>query len=455
MESGYYSFYLNGGIFNTSFGTNEAIDFPGYYVKGMNTTTPNNYIPENLLYSPNIVDPQKGFSTVTVNWPFPMAVENNAAAATLLCDGKEVGSVAVASLEISHKGTRSMEFRFTNDIFLTPGTYTISIPAGTFRQTSYGAYQSGEVNYDIILPGELKFTPTPAGGEKMSTALPVEKFDTFKLSYDAITTVFVFDDIDLSSISLELLNTAGIKVLEFNPSAVSGEGNTVTLTFDPEIRLATGANNYVYRLSVPAGIWIVDRFGEGSFNTDARFFYRIVNPAEGSIDIENEYNIDLVEDVYDIPPYSGFTFTSPVQTIQDVHTFGSMAYLARETENGYEKVFDYLIAEKTDDYNVAFNSGQVITPGLATRAVETEKYRIVIPENSVMNYDYCGIYHPEYTFDFVIHHSTTGVADIIAEGEAFDVYSIDGILVLRNANKEAMNNLAHGLYIVNGKKFVK
>lgn len=453
METGYYSFYLNGMMFDTPYGSNSAINFPGYYVKGQETTSPNNYQPENLIIKPNVVDPTTGFSYVTLGWPFQMAVENPSATAVLTLDGKEIGKVPVASLEIPETGTREMKFVFTNDFFITPGTYKLTIPAGTFRQLNYGTYPSAEIDYDILLPGELKFTTVPEGGEKVASAKPVEQFDVLRLTYDQITTVIVFEeDVDLSVISLDLLNTAGLKVNTYHPSSISGDGNTVTLTFDPEIRLASGANNYVYRISVPGGLWYVERFDEISFNNEGRYFYRILNPVEGSINLEPEYNLDLDNEVMLIPPYAGFTYNSPVQPITDVHTFGSRAYLARETPDGYQKVWDYLIAEKRDDNNVYFDCGMDFAANRATRANVSEKYRIVIPENSVIDYAYCGVYHPEYTFDFVVNTTTSGVTDIFADGERHDVYSIEGLLLLHNADKDALSTLPRGIYIVAGEK---
>lgn len=453
METGYYSFYLNGSIFNTPNGTNSAIDFPGYFVNGKETTEPNCITPENIAVKPNIVDPNQGFSYATLEWPFPMAVENNAAAITLTFDDAAVGTVPVTSLEINNKGVRTMRLQFTNDIYLTPGTYTLHIPAGTFRQMNYGSYLNAEVSYDILLPGPMKYESVPAGGEKMSTATLVDEFSTIELCYDNITEVFVFEDeIDLSKISLELLNTSGIKTLEFHPTAISGEGNKVTLTFDPEIRIASGTKNYVYRLSVPAGIWIAIRFDEPSYNTDARFFYRIADPVAGTINRDPQYDLNLDDEIPLIPPYAGFVFTSPVQKIANTHTFGENAYVALVTDSGLQKYMDYTVVEQLDDYNILFDTNIDYLPG--TRATESTTYRIVIPENSVIDYDYCGIYHPEYTYDIVIN-TTTGTNDILADSIGRDVYSIDGMLVAKKADKTVLSNLPKGIYIIGGKKFVK
>ena len=48
---------------------------------------------------------------------------------------------------------------------------------------------------------------------------------------------------------------------------------------------------------------------------------------------------------------------------------------------------------------------------------------------------------------------TTGIEDVkTLAGKIFDVYSIDGMLVRKNATN--LNGLAKGVYVVNGKKYI-
>lgn len=56
-------------------------------------------------------------------------------------------------------------------------------------------------------------------------------------------------------------------------------------------------------------------------------------------------------------------------------------------------------------------------------------------------------------FTYVI--GTTGIDSLVAaEGGSVDVYNVNGVLVLRNADAAAVKALAKGLYIINGKKVV-
>lgn len=47
---------------------------------------------------------------------------------------------------------------------------------------------------------------------------------------------------------------------------------------------------------------------------------------------------------------------------------------------------------------------------------------------------------------------TAALDDVLAPGQTVDVYSIDGILVRRNAGPEELKSLAHGVYIIGGRK---
>lgn len=58
----------------------------------------------------------------------------------------------------------------------------------------------------------------------------------------------------------------------------------------------------------------------------------------------------------------------------------------------------------------------------------------------------------EVTYKTGSENVSTGVATIANNSENFNVYSINGVCVLKNANRADLRNLAPGLYIANGKK---
>lgn len=70
-----------------------------------------------------------------------------------------------------------------------------------------------------------------------------------------------------------------------------------------------------------------------------------------------------------------------------------------------------------------------------------------------------GTYRVVLTVDSDINVEV-GVASCIenvmpSDEEANDVYTMDGILVMKNASRSQIDGLAKGMYIINGKKLIR
>ncbi|MBR4885811.1 MAG: hypothetical protein IKU16_00790, partial [Muribaculaceae bacterium] len=87
-------------------------------------------------------------------------------------------------------------------------------------------------------------------------------------------------------------------------------------------------------------------------------------------------------------------------------------------------------------------------------ATEAGIYRLVIPEAAVIVLDNAGVSGPnkEVTFDYNV--ITVGIEDILNDATSFEVYTINGVRVLRNASAEDMKLLDKGIYIINGRKVI-
>jgi hypothetical protein len=79
---------------------------------------------------------------------------------------------------------------------------------------------------------------------------------------------------------------------------------------------------------------------------------------------------------------------------------------------------------------------------------------LTIPEGVITILDNDGISGPvkETTFDYNVE--SVSVEDIFAEASSSDVYTLDGVCVLRNANADDIKVLEKGIYIINGCKVV-
>ena len=208
----------------------------------------------------------------------------------------------------------------------------------------------------------------------------------------------------------------------------------------------------VYTLKIPAGA--MREYGWG-----------IENPMQCPA-LELTYTISNVEPQYTIKvtpsPEQNATldditeFTITFDGVQKIDltfatcgtTCGSpwFAYMQRLDENG-NSVEDFG-TECVKISDVAYTATIIGTP------TEEGTYRLTIPEGVITILDNDGISGPvkETTFDYNVE--SVSVEDIFAEATSSDVYTLDGVCVLRNANADDIKLLEKGIYIINGCKVV-
>lgn len=62
--------------------------------------------------------------------------------------------------------------------------------------------------------------------------------------------------------------------------------------------------------------------------------------------------------------------------------------------------------------------------------------------------------NPELSFSYTVSKNVGIDAVGIDKASAFDVYNVNGVRVLRDADASDLNGLEKGIYIVNGRKIV-
>ncbi len=88
-------------------------------------------------------------------------------------------------------------------------------------------------------------------------------------------------------------------------------------------------------------------------------------------------------------------------------------------------------------------------------AVDAEKAEVTVGGEKA-NVDENGNYVVEITKDTeIVISEASGIENINIENATNNVYNLQGILVIKNANAEQINSLPAGLYIVNGKKVIR
>lgn len=111
-------------------------------------------------------------------------------------------------------------------------------------------------------------------------------------------------------------------------------------------------------------------------------------------------------------------------------------------------------------YNKELLDQKQVEPGDLDKYVpyENGKYLINIPRGMITLNDGLMV-TPNEEIEILLTlgntEGSTGVAAIAPEFEGMDVYTLDGVLKVRNASAEDINALPRGLYIVKGHKFFK
>lgn len=196
-----------------------------------------------------------------------------------------------------------------------------------------------------------------------------------------------------------------------------------------------------YTIDVPSGFFNLGEQFEGGSSRAATIYYEI----KGAVD-PNE--LVLTADpaagaVAEIPATIHLTGNCEVVDIAD--------YSLRPTlvdDKNVSYGVDYLL--NMDDWNIqnivdiTLNDGAITADGT---------YTLTIPAGLIQNFDN-GNTNGELVIKYVIGTST-GIDNIVANaGGKVDVYTINGVSVLRNADAAAVKALKKGLYIINGKKVV-
>lgn len=198
----------------------------------------------------------------------------------------------------------------------------------------------------------------------------------------------------------------------------------------------TDAGNYV--VDVPSGFFVLGEQFESSLNKHTLVYYEIkaaskdfkleVNPAGGN--------------VTEIPAIIEFTAT---ELSALAYNADMVPTLKDANGNTYTVSFAY-----PEDWS-KWNSVDVVLADGAITADGT--YTLTIPAGALYN-DSDGNYSnlEDIVIVYVIGNGS-GIDSIVANaGGKVDVYTVNGVNVLRNADAAAVKALKKGLYIINGKK---
>lgn len=82
-------------------------------------------------------------------------------------------------------------------------------------------------------------------------------------------------------------------------------------------------------------------------------------------------------------------------------------------------------------------------------------YMLTIPEGVIKLQDGTGaVPNEEFSFVYVLGNTFTGIETLAPEYEGMDLYTLDGVLKVRNASAADINSLPRGIYVAKGRKIL-
>lgn len=348
---------------------------------------------------------------------------------TLTLDGEVIESFPI-NQQMIFKNKMSLSFK--NKI-TTPGEYVLNVPANYFMALINGVNVGNPamtLNFNVrgAAAPEQSYTFSPAAGE-------YKVFPAITVTYENYTGVEVAEG---AKATLRVMN------VDYITFTITAEGNTVTFTPDEEFSKYLGNQYTLYHVLVPEGSYMLSANGRSWPNealdlTD----YRISAPTapEFETDPEDGATVESLNTIL-IAPAVAFTNTNITLT--------KRAKLF--------KVEDGVRGPQICTFNGTAASDKtyvtLILPD-AYKDLEDGDYEMEVPAGAFsFNIDNVpGIQSPVLVFHYTIKTNDVRVAGIAAD-ENVTVYTMTGVCVMRNAEREALNTLAKGIYVVNGRKVV-
>ncbi len=458
----------------------QTIDKDGLYVKGNMGTTFDNYRYymdwECNLGAPALisVEPTDGSEVEVLS---SITVANELGLEMAIYDGNsdkpqisDRGRGVVRELDAPKISSDGTQVTWTFEPLTDEGIYTLIIPdkyfvlgeqfmsylsnAITFTYTVTGGTTPGEVTYDI-LPGYIE----PEDDSELTS------FSMLHL---------VFDDITFTPMNgapaVKLYNVTGeeeVLMQEINPNDDPEkfiyndfwEPTVYDIMFDEVTEPGS------YKVVLPQGLFCNAAYDEsegteGNANPEIVLNYVIKEAGLSNvvydimpIEISPEADSEIAEISTVTLTFEEVVFPAQVLSGFSVSFVPAELYQLNDTEEVLLQSVDPLDNPASDWLNPTiydFNFDTVTEKG---------QYKVVVAEGTFGTETYQdsefteGRANPEIVLYYTVGNGS-GVDAIVGGAETINVYDMNGVQILNNANVEAAKTLDSGLYIINGKKVV-
>lgn len=334
---------------------------------------------------------------------------------------------------------------------VTPGDYKLTIKRGAFT------YNDGQNIVQTIValyrvPG-IRYSLKPVNGTY------VESITTIDLLFPSVKGIEYVENYTNSVLLTNVTtgtvyNLAGANQMD---RLENGSGFTLHFVKEGQEEAAVITEPGVYELLIKEGA-----FDYANESEDAELEGERIKVQE----ITATYKIDGIAYVFDpesgsivtdlsqvtltIPEYKGVNISDEQsgivltnKTTQTAYKL-AMAQMGDRLENGTAYTL-YFVADSDEEF-------PQIVP-----ITEPGEYELTIPE---------GVFYygdeeetadklPAMSASYVIEGTTTGVSEVLGEeASEYNVYTVNGVQVIKNGDKNAVKALPAGLYIINGKKVI-
>lgn len=191
----------------------------------------------------------------------------------------------------------------------------------------------------------------------------------------------------------------------------------------------------IYEITVPSEFFNLGEQFEGGTSPLTIIYYEV----KGAVEPSFELSVDPAGgNVEEIP-------ATIVLTAKNREVAGNSYEIlpTLKDEKGNEYALSTVYGEGMNQVNITLENGAITADGT---------YTLTVPVGAVIGNDETDL-NAELVVVYVI--GGTGIDNIVANaGGKVDVYTVNGVNVLRNADAAAVKALGKGLYIINGKKVV-
>ncbi|MBQ8335903.1 MAG: hypothetical protein IJY44_00030 [Bacteroidaceae bacterium] len=426
-EGSRYAFFANDSVADA---LHTTID--NGYLQGRKVAKKERYI-ETVAYDAFIFTAVEGGYTIQDGGERYMYVKDNETTFSFATEKPEEGAVWTVSFDDGKAVIKNGE----STVYYVKESIKNDVKEGDH----FGCYKASEVTSDMELPSLYMLYEYPKATISPSSNSDVEDFKEITITCDK---GIAFKEGTVIETYVELsgsdVDATGYKTTKFTGEQV--DANTLRFTSSEPVTTFDNLQLYINLKGTiylePDGINMSMPMGIG-FYKEAIAQYRLVgNAPAAKIEKVEPANNAEVESLNNII----FTFNKIVNGNDS--TRAAKLYL-----EGSEELIPLTFASSVEGLEVGHKQAVLMTEAPVTA---NGTYILAIEDGYFL--DRNGRAIAGTTLKYIVKNETS-IEDIVAEDEKrWTVYDITGVKVLDTEDAEQLNTLQHGIYIINGKKWI-